>query len=71
MECLLNGEPPKLARQRIEAATLRELAEGEEDEPEEAGEPPPVWRRPWVWVAVLGGLLGASVLVNLILLLRG
>jgi serine/threonine-protein kinase len=71
LECLLNGEPPKLARQRIEAATLRELAEGEEDEPEEADEPPPVWRRPWVWVAVLGGLLGASVLVNLILLLRG
>jgi len=57
--------------QRIEAATLRELAEGEEHEPKEADEPPPAWRRPWGWVAALGGLLGASALVNLILLLRG
>jgi serine/threonine-protein kinase len=69
LECLLNGEPPKLVRQRIEAATLRRLTEGEEDEPPRP--PPPAWRRPWVWAAILGGLLGVSVLVNLILLLRG
>jgi serine/threonine-protein kinase len=30
LECLLNGEPPRLARQRMTAATLKHLAEGEE-----------------------------------------
>ena len=40
LECLLNGEPPKLARQRIEAGTLQELAEGEADEDERRGDRP-------------------------------
>ncbi|HZT78619.1 MAG TPA: serine/threonine-protein kinase [Gemmataceae bacterium] len=67
LECLLNGEPPKLARQRIEAGTLKGLAEGESDEPEPEGAAGgvPAW-----WLAVLGGLLGLSALLNLILLLR-
>jgi eukaryotic-like serine/threonine-protein kinase len=70
LECLLAGEPPKLARRKIEANTLRELAEGAADEPEERPElasGPPM---PWVWIGILGGLLGLSVLVNLILMLR-
>ena len=29
LECLLNGNPPKLARDRIAGATLEDLAEGE------------------------------------------
>jgi serine/threonine-protein kinase len=70
LECLLNGEPPKLARQRIGAGTLQALAEGETEEPNRrrARRPPEPPGVPWVWVAVLGGLLGLSVLVNLILL---
>jgi serine/threonine-protein kinase len=71
LECLLNGEPPKLARQRIEAATLQELSEGEADEEEE--EEPPAAGPPggaWLWIGVLGGLLALSVLLNLILLVK-
>jgi serine/threonine-protein kinase len=70
LECLLAGEPPKLARRKIEATTLRELAEGAADEPEDAAERPSGPPMPWVWIGVLGGLLGLSVLVNLILLVR-
>jgi len=68
LECLLNGEPPKLARQRIAASTLQQLAGGEVDEEEEPKAPAGV---PVVWVAVLGGLLALSLLMNLILWLRG
>jgi len=70
LECLLAGDPPKLARRKIEARTLRELAEGDADEPEDAAERPSGPPMPWVWIGVLGGLLGLSVLVNLILMLR-
>ena len=69
LECLLSGEPPKLARQRIEATTLAGLSEGEAEEDEEpaAQSGPP---HAWMWIAILGGLLGLSFLVNLILLIR-
>jgi eukaryotic-like serine/threonine-protein kinase len=71
LECLLAGEPPKLARRKIEEGTLRGLAEGEADEPEESeAERPSGPPMPWVWIGVLGGLLGLSALVNLIVLLR-
>jgi serine/threonine-protein kinase len=68
LECLYTGAPPKLARQRLEAATLKELAEGDEDDDDErsaasAG-------LPYVWVAVLGGVLTLSLLANLVLLLK-
>ncbi len=71
LECLLNGEPPRLARQRIEAATLQELSQGEtdeeeEDEPSAAGPPGGAW----LWIGVLGAVLGVSLLVNLILFLK-
>jgi serine/threonine-protein kinase len=69
LECLLSGEAPKLARQHIEAATLAALSQGEaaEDEGPPVSSGPPY---PWVWIGILGGLLGLSVLINLILLMR-
>jgi serine/threonine-protein kinase len=70
LECLLTGEPPKLARKKIEEGMLRGLAEGEADEDEGPPERPSGPPMPWVWVGVLGGLLGLSVLVNVILALR-
>jgi serine/threonine-protein kinase len=69
LECLLAGEAPKLARKQIEANTLASLAEGDvEEDPA-----PPVSSGPphaWMWIALLGGLLFLSLLVNLILLAR-
>jgi eukaryotic-like serine/threonine-protein kinase len=69
LECLLAGEAPRLARQRIEAATLAALGEGEADEEEEPTAPsgPPY---AWAWMGILGGLLALSLLANLILLMR-
>jgi serine/threonine protein kinase len=69
LECLLAGEAPKLARQQMQAATLAALGEGESDEEEEATTPsgPPY---AWTWIAILGGLLALSFLLNLILMLR-
>ena len=53
----------------IAAGMLRAAAEGEDDELEEAERRsgPPM---PWVWIGVLGGLLGVSVLMKVILLMR-
>jgi eukaryotic-like serine/threonine-protein kinase len=69
LECLLVGAPPKLARQRMETSTLEQLAEGEaEDEDDQPGAGGLSGGFLWVWV--LGGLLGASALANLVLLLR-
>jgi serine/threonine-protein kinase len=69
LECLLAGEPPRLARQRIEAATLGGLAEGEEDEGEP--DPPPLISSVgWVVIGTLAGLLFLSLLFNLILWAR-
>ena len=69
LECLLSGEAPKLVRQQMQAATLAALSEGEAEEDEACAErsgPP----HAWVWIAVLGGLLALSFLVNLILMVR-
>jgi serine/threonine-protein kinase len=67
LECLLAGQPPKLARERIEAATLEQLSQGEvaEDEERRAGRTMNLLP----WLLALGGLLGLSLLVNLILVL--
>jgi serine/threonine-protein kinase len=68
LECLLSGEPPRLARQQIQAATLEALTEGE---PEADGDKTaPTNYDSWPWLAILGVLLGLSALVNLLLLLR-
>jgi serine/threonine protein kinase len=68
LECLLNGEPPKLARQRLEAASLARLAEGEDDEEDDRTAP----RRgvPLLWLGIAAALLALSLLANLFLLLR-
>jgi len=71
LESLLNGESPKMARQRIEAAMLQDLAEGEADEEEEdedTPEGPPGGA--WLWIGILGGALVLSLIVNLILLIK-
>jgi len=71
LECLLNGESPKLIRQRIEAATLEDLAGGDADEEEEPETPaagPPGGT--WLWIGVLGGVLAVSLIANLVLLLK-
>jgi serine/threonine-protein kinase len=71
LEALRVGRPPKLARQQIQANVLEELEAGELDDGDEealvesaADSDPPIW----IWI--LSVLLGISVLLNLILLLR-
>jgi serine/threonine-protein kinase len=72
LECLLNGDPPKLARQRLETSTLKELAKGEadDDDSDDEEEATPSAGVPVIWVAVLGGVLLVSLVLNLILLIR-
>jgi serine/threonine-protein kinase len=67
LECLLAGQPPKLARERIETGTMKALTTGVEDEAQanRADGPP----HGWVWIAVLGGVLALSLLGNFIQLL--
>jgi serine/threonine-protein kinase len=83
LECLLSGEQPRLARPRIEAATLLELAGGElvadEDEgyaleaKSERSSPRKSRKRKQkqdsLWLAVLGIALALSLLANLALIL--
>jgi serine/threonine-protein kinase len=69
LECLLAGQPPKLARQKIAAGTMAALTEGAVDAaPSRLKGGPPYG---WVWVGALGALLALSLLFNLILLIRG
>jgi serine/threonine-protein kinase len=68
LECLLNGRPPKLARERIEAGTLKKLAEGETDEVDAALPPEEAPDR--IWIILLACLLAVSVLLNLLLVLK-
>ena len=68
LECLLSGEPPRLALQRIDATTLAALAHGEPvEEDEEEQRESPRWL---IWMVILAGLLALSVLLNLFFLLR-
>jgi serine/threonine-protein kinase len=72
LECLLAGEPPKLARQHIEARLLAELGKGEADEDDE---PRRMRHRSYdtrlqIWIWIMGILLGISVLVNLVLAMK-
>jgi serine/threonine-protein kinase len=69
LECLLNGQPPKLARARIAAGTLKDLAEGEVEDERETVYPPPS-SSPRVWIAILATFLAISALLNLIFLLK-
>jgi serine/threonine-protein kinase len=72
LECLLNNQPPKLARGRIAPGTLEELAEGDTEEEEENRTTRRRRKRlQEIWIIVLAVLLGLSLLANLILLVRG
>jgi serine/threonine-protein kinase len=76
VEALLAGQAPRLARQQISASALEGLAGGEEadDEDEEDGrarrrgsrQVAPAWL-----VGVVAALLAVSVVVNVVMLLRG
>jgi serine/threonine-protein kinase len=83
LECLLSGEPPRLAQPKLEASTLLELAEGEvisEDEDEdEFDDRPRSVRRPRrrkrpprssAMTVILVLALAVSLLLNVLLLLR-
>lgn len=73
LECLLRDEPPRVARKKVDASMLAELAEGEvekEERPEKEEEGTlnelvPIW-----WVYALGGGLVVSLLLNLFLALK-
>ncbi|HEV2948725.1 MAG TPA: serine/threonine-protein kinase [Gemmataceae bacterium] len=67
LESLLAGQPPKVAGQQYAQSALHDLAEGEiEDETDvsarHAGVHP-------LWLGVLGGILGLSLILNVILVL--
>jgi serine/threonine-protein kinase len=78
LECLMKGEPPRLARQHMQASVLEALAEGEAEEEEEEQEirvkKRPRRRKkagevPLVIVAFGAALLFLSLIVNLALIL--
>src|SRR5438876_9383376 len=66
LECLLHGDPPKFARQKLDAARLQELAEGAAEEDEEESEESGTRGRsrkkgvPQWWLTALGAGLGVS-----------
>jgi serine/threonine protein kinase len=75
LECLVRGEPPKLARQRLEASMLQSLAEGEAAE--EDGDNRRHRKRQQqdgvvaaLWLYILGVTLIFSLVANVILALR-
>jgi serine/threonine protein kinase len=79
LECLIKGEPPRLARQRMQASVLEALAEGEAEEEEEEEPEVKVRKRPrrrkksmgvpLVVVAFGAALLFLSLIVNAALML--
>jgi len=68
LECLLNEEPPRLARQKV-SQSLAQLSEGETDEEAEPIEVMPNWVMPTL--VGMGVGLFLSLLLNLILMLKG
>jgi serine/threonine-protein kinase len=67
LECLMNGNPPKLARDRIAGATLEDLAEGETIDERRKD----IWHgKEMIWLMALGAALTLSLLLNLVLAIR-
>src|SRR5262245_10371750 len=68
LECLLNSEPPKIARQRSLSVKLKGLAEGDEvdEEAERRARGPSPTLQAWLIGLAIG--LGLSLFLNLILL---
>jgi serine/threonine-protein kinase len=71
LECLRNGQPPKLARAQISAGTLEGLAEGAAEEEVDTGSrTSAASSTSTISMAIMGGLLALSVLLNLFLMIR-
>jgi serine/threonine protein kinase len=71
LESLLKGQPPKLARERIETGTLKALADGEVEEEDEPPAPLPTQEIPSrIWIVLLASLLAISALLNVVLVLK-
>ena len=71
LEAIQRGEPPLRARKRYDPNILQGLAESGETvqmESPVAEEIPAAPVSSLVWMLVLGGLLGISVIVNIVLL---
>ncbi len=67
LESLLAGQSPKVASQQFAQSSLHNLAEGEIAEEEDARAAGRGVHT--IWLAVLGGILGLSVILNVILFL--
>ena len=71
LEAIARGEPPLMARKRYDASLLEGLAEGgaaaDDDDDDTADSDAPA-TAPLVLVFILGGLLGISILLNIILI---
>jgi serine/threonine-protein kinase len=70
LQSLIAREPPKYARQRIQADMLKQLAEGETDDDDAIAVDEDGGGIAVGWVAVLGAVLALSVFLNLFLLIR-
>jgi serine/threonine-protein kinase len=72
LECLLNGEPPRLGRKpaRGKAREEPEEEEPEQEEEEEEEEEETTISTTTLWLWILGALLAVSVLLNLLSLVR-
>jgi serine/threonine-protein kinase len=64
LQCLLRGEPPRLAREKVHPS-MRTDDDGDDDQEEDG--PPKV---SVYWLAVVGGALGLSLFLNLLLAIR-
>jgi len=74
LECLLHGEPPRLAGERSRAKMLADLSRGEVVNPGEEGisyEAPPGPRYWILGLILLAALLAGSAVLNVVLLTRG
>ena len=60
------GQAPKVARQQSVQSSLHDLAEGEREDEAEKASVPTVYP---IWLAVLGGLLAISLILNVVLFL--
>jgi serine/threonine protein kinase len=78
LECILHGQPPKLARRAMETSTLQDLADGETMDQDDGADAPPRKKRrskeadtvPALWFYALGVVLIFSLVINVIQALR-
>jgi len=71
LESIARGEPPLIARSHYDTNVLKKLAEqSSRVEPAVTAQAPaePESRPDWIWVIVLGAVLGLSVILNIVLI---